>query len=56
MGLPVNRGVFYVDGGLLDSPRPADLQAALAVMTGLFHRVGLHNNFNKTVGMVYHNC
>ena len=45
---------FYADDGLLTSPRPARLQAALDVLMGLFNRVGLQTNLNKTVGMVCH--
>ena len=44
--------LFYVDDRLLDSPRPARLQAALDVLTGLFDTVGYCNNANKTVGVV----
>ena len=44
---------FYANDGLLVFPRPARIQAALDVMTGLFDRVGLQTNVDKTVGIVY---
>ena len=43
---------FYTYDGLFVLPRPAWLQAALDVLTVLLDRIGLHNNVNKTVGMV----
>ena len=44
--------LFYVDDGLLDSSRPARIQAALDVLAGLFDWVGLWENITKTVGML----
>ena len=44
--------LFYVHDGILTSPQPARLHAALDVLTGLFDRVGLRTNVNKTVGIV----
>ena len=38
---------FHTYDGLLASPRPARLQAALDVMMGLFDRVGLQTNVKK---------
>ena len=44
--------IFYMDHGLLASPRPSRIQEALDVLTGLFCWVGLRTNFDKTVGML----
>ena len=48
--------LFYADYGLLALPRTSRLQAALDILAGLFDRVGLQINVNKTVGMVCHPC
>ena len=40
----------------MDYPRLARLQAALDLFTGLFDRVGLRTNFNKTAEMVCQPC
>ena len=47
---------FYSDKGILDSPRPGRLQAALDVLTVLFDRFVLHINTNNTVGIVWQPC
>ena len=44
--------LFYVDDGLLASPRPAWLQVVLDVLKVLFYRFGLQTNVTKMVGMV----
>ena len=43
---------FYANYGILASPRTALLQADLGILMGLFDRVVLQKNINKTVGMV----
>ena len=43
---------FYADDVLLNSPRPNRLQGALDVLTGVFNRVDLKTNINKTICMV----
>ena len=48
--------LFYADDGFLPLPRPAWLQAALDVLTGLFFRVALHTNGEKMVGMLFQIC
>ena len=47
---------FYANDGLITSPRPAHIQEALGVLTGLFDRVGLNKNVNKTIEMVCQPC
>ena len=44
--------LFYEYDGLFASPRPAMLQEALDVLTGIFYRVGLRKNVNNRAGMV----
>ena len=48
--------LFYADDGLITSPRPARIQAALDVLMEMFDRVGLQTNINKRVGMVCQTC
>ena len=48
--------LFYAYNGLLVSPRPARFQEALYIMTGLFNRVNLSTNMEKTVGIVCQPC
>ena len=48
--------LFYADGGLLASPRPVRIQETMDVLTGLFDRVGMRTNVDKTVGMVCQPC
>ena len=48
--------ILYADNGLLVSPQKARIQEALDVLTGLFDRVCLWNNAEKTVGMVRQLC
>ena len=47
---------FYAHNSLIDSPRPARIQADLDVFMVLFDRVGLHTTVNKTVEMLCHPC
>ena len=42
---------FYADDGLLPSPMPNRLRAALHVLTGLFDRGGIQTNVVKMVRM-----
>ena len=44
--------LFYVDESLLASPHPDRLQEALNILPGLFYRIVLLTNMDKTVGMV----
>ena len=48
--------LFYTNDGLLASPGPARIQAALDVLTVLLDRVGLLTNVKKMVGMVCQTC
>ena len=43
---------FYPDDGISASSLLARLQAALDVLKGIFDRLVLHTNVNKTVGVV----
>ena len=43
---------FYADDGVVASSNPRWLQGAFNSLVGLFDRVGLRNNFRKTVGML----
>ena len=43
---------FYNKDGLLASPRPARLQAALYILLRIFDRVGMNTNVNKMAGIV----
>ena len=43
---------FYADDGLLASTRLHRIQGALDVLIGMFCRVVLQTNINKTVGIV----
>ena len=44
--------IFYADGGMVASSDLRWLQGYFNTLAGLFERVGLRNNFRKTVGMV----
>ena len=44
---------FYADEELITSPRPAQIQSALDVLTGLFGVVVLYTNVDKMVGMLF---
>ena len=44
--------IFYVDDVLVDSTNLGWLQSIFDRPTGLFDKVGLRENFHKTVGMV----
>ena len=44
---------FYADDGHLSLTGPSHIQAALYVLTGLFIRVVLHTNVDKTVEIIY---
>ena len=46
----------YEDDGILSSPTPARLQAALDVLTGLLYRVGIQFVFVNMVGMTCLPC
>ena len=48
--------VFYMNFGILASLLPACLHVVLAALVGLFERVGLCINVNKTAGMVCKTC
>ena len=47
---------IYAYARILDPPQPARLQADLDVFKGLFYRVGLLTNVNKTLGVVFQPC
>ena len=46
--------LFYTYDGMVDSYDPQWLQGDFNTLAGLFDRVGLQTNFEKTVGMVCH--
>ena len=48
--------IFYANYRLVASPESARLQGAFNVLTGLFDRVGLHNNEGKIVSMACRSC
>ena len=48
--------VFYANDGMVVSLDPAWLQGAFSSMVAIFDRVGLRNNFGKTVSMACHPC
>ena len=54
--LRVKAEFFYADDGMVASTNPGWLQTAFDTLTGLFDRVGLKTNVQKTVGMVCHPC
>ena len=43
--------LFYVDDGMVVSPRPERLQRAFIILANLFERVGLRKYVRKTVSM-----
>ena len=45
--------IFYADDGLIASRDPAQLQTAMDLLTGLFDRVGLRTNTDKTEVMTF---
>ena len=45
---------LYAGDGLVALTQPERLQRAFGVLTGLFNRVGLQTNTEKTVGMSCH--
>ena len=51
-----NNALFYADDGMVASSDPQWIQGAFSTLVGLFGRVGLRNNFGKTVGMVCPPC
>ena len=48
--------LFYMDDGILASPRLARLKEALDFLAKLFDRMKLCMNVEKTVGMVCQSC
>ena len=48
--------IFYADDGRVALLDPRWRQEAFSTMVGLFDRVGLKNNFSKTVRMVCRPC
>ena len=44
---------FYADDGLIVARYPDELQIAFDVLTGIFDRVGLRTNTDKTEAMVF---
>ena len=48
--------LFYTDDRILASPLTDNIQGPLDVLMGLFDKVGLRKNVNKTVRMVYQPC
>ena len=48
--------LFYADNGMVESSDPQWLQGVFSTLVGLFDRVGLHTNFEKTVDMFCHPC
>ena len=44
--------ILYTDFGLLDYPRTASMKEALDALVGIFVRVGLHKNVEKTLKTV----
>ena len=49
-------GFFYKYVGMVDSTDPGWIQTELDTLTGVFDQVGLQENVQKTVGMVYKPC
>ena len=47
---------FYADNGLVASTQLERLPREFDILTGLFDRVVLRKNTEKTVGMVYQPC
>ena len=54
MHLKVKALLFYTYDRMVASTNPGWIQTVFDTQTGIFDRVGLRTNFNKTVGMVYH--
>lgn len=50
-GVQTLSALLYTDDGLLYSPRPARIQAALDVMTVIFDHAGIQTNVDNTVGL-----
>ena len=48
--------LFYANNEMLALPRSAWIHADLYFLTGLFDRVGIQTNINKTVGMACQSC
>ena len=48
--------LFYADGGMVASSDPRWIQWDFDTLVSLFERVGLQNNFGKTVSMVCSPC
>ena len=48
--------LFYADDGMVASLDPVWLKVAFNALVGLFDRVALQTNVEKTVGMVCHLC
>ena len=48
--------LFYADDGMVASSDPHWIQGAFNTLVGLFDRVGLRTNIEKTVGMVCRPC
>ena len=45
--------LFYADNAMVASSESRWIQVAFSTLVGLFDKVGLQNNFGKTVGMVF---
>ena len=54
MGLKVKSEFFYEDNGIVDSTNLGWIQTTFNTLTETFYRVGLRENFKKTMEMVYH--
>ena len=48
--------LFYMYDGILASPLTASLQEVSDVPTGLFYKVRLHKNVEKTFVLVFQPC
>ena len=54
--LTVKAELFYANYGMVESTDPGWLQLAFHMLMGIFDRVGLQTNFQKTLGMVCSPC
>ena len=54
--LAAKAALFYADKGMVDSTDLGWLQSAFDLLTGLFDRVGILTNIQKTTGMVCNPC
>ena len=54
--LTIKAALFYADDEVVASTDLGWLHSVFDFLTGMFDRVGLQNNFRKTVGMVCRPC